>query len=222
MVELCLMASHGCPPGLGVVLHQEQASNRPSEGLHQFLPCHVPKQDLIYSSISLNLNMHQNFQIDSTPKRPALIKFQGAQPDSVHFSMGIAERCARHEKILKLLASGSLEEQDLLDLAELYDMMVPQVIIADLAEQDGSCSRWCFKNDQPVWSLVYPTKELYFNEPLLGLTEDRNDSDVQLQYDYTLSEMNDIMSALSDFYNSKNTNKSSKQTLLVPYFESTS
>lgn len=117
MVELCLMASHGCPPGLGVALQQEQASSRATEGFHPFSSCHVSKQELITSSRSLNSSFLQKTElrsagglldgnlyvrIDSTTKRPAFIEFQETHRDSVHFSMGIAERCTRHEKILKI------------------------------------------------------------------------------------------------------------------------
>lgn len=37
MVELCLMASHGYPPGLGVGFHQDHASNRVSEVRFMFI-----------------------------------------------------------------------------------------------------------------------------------------------------------------------------------------
>lgn len=36
MVELCLMASHGYPPGLGVVFHPEHVSSRGSEASFMF------------------------------------------------------------------------------------------------------------------------------------------------------------------------------------------
>ncbi|KAI3449596.1 hypothetical protein Pfo_006261 [Paulownia fortunei] len=238
MVELCLMASHGYPPGF----HPEHVSSRVSEEFHHFVPYHGSNQDLV-NPLSFNLSLQQKeewrstsglldsnqfVRIDSTSKRPALIDFQDTHSDSVLFSFGIAERCTRHEKILKLLASGSIEEQDrLLDLPMLYDLMGPQSPIADLPQQPfASCSRWCFNDPQPLPYLVYPTRELYFNEPFLDLVGDRSGCperayhpDGQVQYNCTGTEMNDILSVISDFYSSKNTNKSSKQTMLVPYFE---
>lgn len=150
------------------------------------------------------------------------------RPDSVIFSCGIVERCTRHEKIMKLLASGSIEEEDpLLDLSKLYDLMGPQSPIADLPQQPFvSCSRWCFDDAQTLQNLIYPTRELYFKEPFLDLVGDRSccpekayHPDGQLPYNCTGTEMNDILSVISNFHSSKNTNKSSRRTMLVPYFE---
>ncbi|KAL7112825.1 hypothetical protein ACP275_04G025400 [Erythranthe tilingii] len=209
MVELCLMASHGYPPGLGG-FHPELVSNRVSEDFQPFVPYHGSNQHQV-NPVSFNLNLQQNqlfnsnnfVGIDSISKRPPLIDFQETHPDSIHFSYGIVDRCTRHEQILKLLASKSVEEiGGLVDLSMLYDIMGPQF------------------DDQALPYLIYPHKELYFNEPLLDLVgEAYYSGDGQVPYNYTGTETNDMLSVISDFYSSKNTNKSSKQTMLVPYFE---
>ncbi|KAK4441699.1 hypothetical protein Salat_0504800 [Sesamum alatum] len=243
--ELFLMASHGYPPGLGVFAHQEQGFSRGSKDLHHFLHYHSSNQDLVNSHL-FNLRLQQKeewksiggqlmdghhlFTIDANSTRPALFEVQDNHPDSLLFSFGIAEQYTRQEKILKLLASGSIEaDGSLLDLSMLYDLMGPQQPVRDLPQQPfASYPRWCFDDAESHQSLIYPTRELYFNEPSLELAGDRGcctenmynpDCQLQLQCNCIGNEMNDILSVISDFHLSKNTVKSSKQTMLVPYFE---
>lgn len=149
-------------------------------------------------------------------------------PELLLLGFGIAEQCTRQEKILKLIASGSIEvEGRLLDLSMLYDLMGPQQPMADSPQQPfASYSKWCFRDAESQQSLIYPTREFYFNEPLLDLVGDRSSCrentyypDGQLQYNCTGPEMTDMLSVFSDLYFSKSTNKSSKLTMLVPYFE---
>ncbi|KAL1547287.1 hypothetical protein AAHA92_23785 [Salvia divinorum] len=209
MAELCLMASHGChPPGLGVGSHQELAPIRVSDEFHHFLPCNGSRQDLV-DPLSFNLSGLQKQEwrspsglLDPTTYSDLARRVGGVQSlsfktdtnlDSVPFGSKIVERCAKHEKILKLLTSGSIEEEDpLLNLSMLYDLAGPQSLIADLPQ------------------LIYPTGELFFKEPSLDLAEDRS---------YTSTEMADMLTIISDIHSLKKTNKSSRQTMLVPYFE---
>ncbi|KAL0418772.1 UNVERIFIED_CONTAM: hypothetical protein Sradi_1290700 [Sesamum radiatum] len=244
--ELCLMASHGYPPGLGVFLHQEQGLSRGSKDLHHFLHYHSSNQDLV-NSHPLHLHLQQKEEwksiggqltdshhlltVDSNSTRSKLFDVQDNHPDSLHFSIGIAEQYTRQEKILKLLASGSIEaDGSLLDLSMLYDLMGPQQPIRDLPQQPfASYPRWCFDDAESQQSLIYLARELYFNEPSLELkgdmsccTENMYSPDCQLQFQCNCigSEMSDILSVISDFHLSKNTVKASKLTMLVPYFES--
>lgn len=149
-------------------------------------------------------------------------------PDLIPFSFGIVDRCSKHEKILKLLASRSIEEiSQLVDLSVLYEMMGPQSPIVDLPQQPFASSISCFHDDhQLLPSLLYPSSELYFNEPCLDLLGDLSNCpekayypDGSVQCNCSGTETNDMLSVISDFYTSKSTNKSSKQTMLVPYFE---
>lgn len=143
-------------------------------------------------------------------------------PDSEFFSFGVVERLARQEKILKLLASGSIDEEDpLVDLSMLYNLMAPQSSIADLPPRPFVPSFGQNFNDvQTLQTLVYPTKELYLKESFLELVGDRsNYPEIYHHPDNTGTEMNDILSAISEFHSLKNTNKSCRQTLLVPFFE---
>ncbi|KAL1539796.1 hypothetical protein AAHA92_24235 [Salvia divinorum] len=219
MVELCLMASHGCcypPHGFGAGFHQELAFSRGCDEFHHFLPYNGSRQDLV-DPLSFNLSglqkewrsptgfldSNHSFRFDLTCRRPAVVDFQDTSLDSVLFGFGIVERCARQEKILKLLTSGSIEDEDpLLNLPMLYDLTGSQSPIADQPQlrYEG----------QPVQNLIYPTKELYFKEPSLDLVDDRS---------YTSTEMADMLSIISNIHSLKNTKKSSRQTMLVPYFE---
>ncbi|XP_042014769.1 uncharacterized protein LOC121762827 [Salvia splendens] len=213
MVELCLIASHGCypPHGFGAAFHQELAFSRVSNEFHHFIPYNGSRQDLIdplsfslsglhkeWESPSGFLDSNHSFRFDLMCRRPAVVDFQDTSLDSVLFGFGIVERCARQEKILKLLASGSIEDEDPL----LDDITGSQSPIADLPllRYEG----------QPMQNLVYPTKELYFKEPSFDLVDDRS---------YTSTEMADMLSIISNIHSLKNTNKSSRQMMLVPYFE---
>ncbi|KAL6564299.1 hypothetical protein OROMI_015749 [Orobanche minor] len=224
MAELCVMAGYRYPIGF----HSEHVSNKLSEGFHHFLPYHGSNR-VLSNSLSFNLNLKPNderrstsglldpnhfIRIGSTYKCPTLIDFQDSHLDSaLLLSFGIAERCAIHEKFLKQLSSKSTDGQGghLLDLSVLDDLMRPQSPISDLPEQSfASLSMWYFKYAQPLQNLIHPTKELCFNEPLFG----------QPLCNCSCIEMNDdVLPSVSDLYSSWNMNKSSRQTMLVPYFE---
>ncbi|KAL6505102.1 hypothetical protein OROGR_024919 [Orobanche gracilis] len=180
MAELCLMA--GYPIGF----HSEHVSNRLSEGFHRFLPYHGSNR-VLSNFLSFNLNLQPNDQwrstsglldpnhfirIGSTYKSPTLIELQDSHSDSaLLLSFGIAKRCAMQEKFLKLLSSKSTDGQGghLLDLSVLDDLMRPQSPISDLPEQAfASHLMWHFKYGQPLQNLIYPARELCFNEPLFG------------------------------------------------------
>lgn len=201
MAELCLMAAHGCPPDL------EPGCNRFSKDFHSFLS-HRCSNQVRFNSRSFDLSLHQKedrkfsskvldhnnlITLDSTLERPTGI--QGSEPSG----FGIANKCNSEEKILKLLASGSVGiENGLLDLSMLHDLM-GHLDFAPFTQQ----------------SLIYPTREFYFNEPSVGYTCNPDSQ----QQNYSWNEMNDVFTEISGIYSSKNMNKSSKQTMLVPFFE---
>ncbi|PIN18184.1 hypothetical protein CDL12_09152 [Handroanthus impetiginosus] len=94
----------------------------------------------------------------------------------------------------------------------LYDLTGCQSLMTDFSQQPFPSS------SPPLQDLVYPTRELYLNEPFLDL-ENAYRPNGQLQYSCSGDKMNDIFSLISDFHSSKHTNKSRKQTMLVPYFQ---
>ncbi|KAL2535614.1 hypothetical protein Fot_17005 [Forsythia ovata] len=229
MAELCLMASNSylSLPG------PEQPITRVSKDNQHILPYYGQNQDLVKSG-SFNLSVHQKldwkpsngllhsnqFVWNSTDKRPVLLNVQDSTPNTILFSSGIAEQCIRREKIMKLLASGSPEvEGSLLDLSMLFDLWGPQPPIMDLPQQTfAPYSGWCFSDDEPRQSLIYPTWEFYFKKPQVDLGGDLVPHG-QLSLNGTGIELKDILSIIDEMHLVKNSIKSSKQTMLVPYFE---
>ncbi|KAG6418747.1 hypothetical protein SASPL_120952 [Salvia splendens] len=223
------MASHSCPPGLGAVFNPEHPSTSLPKELHRFLQYHSPNQDLVNSK-SFNLCLQQKDELkfsgglldcnDLVLKNSVsstLIGVQDVHPESLLLGFGIAEQCTRHEKILELLASGSIEvENGVLDLSMLYDMMGPRKLKTDSAQQPlTSCGERCLCAAE---SLVYPSRELYMNEPVLNVVRDRSSC-----REHTLQHMRDDMThvvpVISDLHFSKNTVTSRRRAMLVPYFE---
>ncbi|XP_073051949.1 uncharacterized protein [Primulina eburnea] len=230
MAEVCLMASQCYPPDLGLVFHPEQGFKRILKDFQHCLPCHGSNQDIISP---LTLKSTSGFDCNCVVRsgsnilRPPLIdSVQGIHQDSVLFSTGIAEQCARQEKILKLLASGLIGvEGGLLDMSLLYDMVWSQPFLADFPLLT-SHSRSLVNDSETQQFLLYPTKELCLDEPVVEIprnccswTESSFNSDGQLMRGSYTTEINDIISVISDIYLTKTTNKSFRQTMLVPYFE---
>ncbi|XP_057780424.1 uncharacterized protein LOC130998981 isoform X2 [Salvia miltiorrhiza] len=202
-MDLGLIASHNCPPGLGAVFNPEHGFSR------------VPKQkdELKLRGGLLDCN---NLALKNSV-RSTLIDVQDIHPQSLLMGFGIAEQCTRHEKILELLASGSIEvDDDFLDLSMLYDLMGPRQLLTDSAQQPfTSCSEQCLCDTK---SLVYPARELYLNEPVLNVVGSRS-SCRENTFHHMADDMTHAVPAISDLYFSKNTVASSRRTLLVPYFE---
>lgn len=224
------MASHCYPSDSGLVFHLEQGFKRISKDFQHCLPCHGSNQDIISP---LTLKSTSGFGCNCVVRsgsnilRPALINgVEGIHQDSVLFVSGIAEHCARQENILKLLASGSIGvEGGLLDMSLLYDLVWSQPFIADFPLLT-SHSRRFINDSENQQSLIYPTKELYIDEPVVEIpgdccscSESSFNSDSQLMRGSSMTEINDIISVISDIYLTKNTNKFFRQTMLVPYFE---
>ncbi|KAH6796555.1 hypothetical protein C2S52_021109 [Perilla frutescens var. hirtella] len=226
-MEFSLMASHGYPPGLGVAFNPEHGCCKVPKELHRFLEYRRPNQDLVNSK-SFNLWLQQKEELKFTGglldcndlgtenSRRRLIDVQDIHPQSLLLGFGIAEQCTRQEKILELLASGSIEVEDgLLDLSKLYDLMGPQGLITDSTQQAfTSCSKWCCRDAESEQSLIYPARELYLNEPILDVVGGRSSC-----RENTFHDLSDILPVISDLYFPKNIVKSSQRTMLVPYFE---
>ncbi|XP_047942208.1 uncharacterized protein LOC125189067 isoform X2 [Salvia hispanica] len=205
-MDLGLMASHSCPPGMGAVFNPEHPSTRLPKELHRFLQYRSPNQDLVNSK-SFNLCLQQKDEL----------KFSDVHLESLLLGFGIAEQCTRHEKILELLASGSIKvENGLLELSMLYDMMGPRNLITDSAQQPlTSCGERCICAAE---SLVYPARELYMNEPKLNIVGDRS-SCREHMLQHMGDDMTHMVPIISDLHFSKNTVTSRRRAMLVPYFE---
>ncbi|CAA2987096.1 Hypothetical predicted protein [Olea europaea subsp. europaea] len=168
----------------------------------------------------------QFFRVDSTVKRPVTIDVQDTNSNSILFGFGIADKCTRQEKILKLLSSGSSEVVGgLLNLSILLNLVGPDVLFTDLPQEPlASYHRWHLSGAFSQQSLIYPTRESYFENRMVDVKGDIGSSGITYHSDGQLSvagsvDMNDVLSVIAEFYLSKSTVKSSKQSMLVPFFE---
>lgn len=227
------MASNSHLPLPGLVIYPEQPITKVSKDYQHILPFHASNQDLAKLGSS-DLILHRKvewkptngvlqrnqFVKNSSDKRPVLIDVQDTTTNTILFSFGIAEQCIRRERIMKLLASASTEiESSLLDLSMLYELWGPQPPTSDLPQQTfAPYSRWCFSDIEPQQSLIYPTQEFYFKKPKVDFVGDLVVGG-KLSLNGTGIEFKDILSVIDELHLLKNSSKSSKQTMLVPYFE---
>ncbi|GKV41037.1 hypothetical protein SLEP1_g48617 [Rubroshorea leprosula] len=223
MLKLCLMASYGYPP------HQEQGFTRT---IKEFPPSfQEARQGLIQSGVcNLRPNEYQDpwkpiamsnqlQKFASSVGKPLVIDMQETCSHSVLFSSGIAEKCARHEKIVRFLTSGLSEgEKGGLDLSSLSNLM----------ELHPSLQPLLLDVHQPelASSLIYPSVRVDNDKLLLDFIGDMVcKSKLTVSPDGRVlvtgcgTEMKDILSIVGEFYLSKNSSMSSKQPMLVPYFD---
>ncbi|XWS46780.1 hypothetical protein CRYUN_Cryun14cG0097400 [Craigia yunnanensis] len=229
-MKLCLMASHGYPPGAGLVSHQEQGVSRMIKQCQSYFPSQLVKQDIVQTgSFDLNCNRFQEqpkpvtalcepkliVDVDPTAQRPMIIDKPDAYIDTALFSFGIAEKCMRHEKILKFLISGSNEvEKEELDLSLLSDLIQPLMFGV---------------HQQPyASSLIYPSNKIDAQKPLPDFVGEMvRDSKITVHPDGRVvvtssgTEMKDILSIVAEFYLSSNSTKWRKQLALVPHLNRT-
>ncbi|XP_037492494.1 uncharacterized protein LOC105650233 isoform X2 [Jatropha curcas] len=225
MLKLYSMASHGNPPGPGLVFYKERTGVikdcppfLPSQGARQEIKKLNsfrlrPQHDESWRPTGGFCEHNQFAKIDSTVARPVLIDMQDTCPDSVLFSYGIAEQCTKHEKILKFLTSGSSDpEKDGLDLSVLSDLMGFQTLALDVHEQ-------------PCAPLIYPSGKYDAPNPLVDFVGDMARSskitvhpDGRVLFTGSGTEIKDILSIVAEFYLSKNSTKQTKQSILVPHF----
>ncbi|KAK8509900.1 hypothetical protein V6N13_093738 [Hibiscus sabdariffa] len=224
-MKLCLMASHGYPPGPGLVLHQEQGIRIKECG--SFIPSQVVKQDMVQiGSFDLRSNQFEEqpepvtslrepkliIDVDLMAQKPVIISKPDAYLDTELLGFGIAEKCRRHEKILKFLMSGTNElEKGELDLSLLSDLMGLQPVMFGM-------------HQQPFDSyLIHPSSKIDSQMPLPDfLGEMVHNSKVAINPDGQVVltangiEMKDVV---AEFYFSSNSTKWRKQPSLVPYFD---
>lgn len=214
--KLCLMASHGYPHGL--VLQQEQGIVKDFQPL---LPSYGAKQEITKLG-SLKLMPQQCEEpwklANGLPEanwfakteRPVLTEMQNVHPDSVLFSIGIAEHFIRREKMLQFLKSGETEaEKGGLDITVLYNLMG----LHEMSQQAF------------IPSLIYPSSEFNTQKPLLdfvgGLAWSSKiavQSDGRVLFTGTGTEMEHLLSVVAEFYSLRNSVCWKKQSVLVPHF----
>ncbi|KAK8588287.1 hypothetical protein V6N13_087222 [Hibiscus sabdariffa] len=202
MAHLCLVASHGCPPGPGLVLHQEQGVSWLIKECPSSFPSKIMKPEMVQTSpFDLKCNgfrgqpktvpllCEPKLIIDVHPKAqtPVVIDKPVAYLDTALFSCGIAEKCMLDEKFLKFLMSGLKDvDKGELDLSLLSDLIQP--LMFDFVGEIVRDSKLTVNSDGQV---VLPNSG---------------------------TEIKDILSVVAEFHLSSNSTKWRMQSGLVPYF----
>ncbi|OMO77789.1 hypothetical protein CCACVL1_14827 [Corchorus capsularis] len=227
-MKLCLMASNGYPPGL--VFHQEQGVSRMIKEGQSYMPSQLMKQSIVQTG-SFDLK-HSQFQeqpkpvtalcepklivdVDPAAQSPMVLDKSDAYLDTALLSFGIAEKCTRHEKIMRFLMSGSNEmEKGELDLSLLSDLMELQPLMFGVHQQPYASS------------LIYPSTIPDAHKLLPDFVgEMLRDSKITVNPDGQVvltgsgTEMKDILSIVAEFYLSSNSTRWRKQLALVPHFD---
>ncbi|XXG79377.1 hypothetical protein AAC387_Pa09g0462 [Persea americana] len=242
MVEASVMASATYPAG---IFHEQGLCRTLKEFPPlPFVSCQSTKQDILRSSClklgsthiedqwksaHLLAESNQSVIIDSTVRRPVLVDVQDVRSDSVVFSFGIAEQCARHEKILQYLMSGSKAEVEGFNFSVLSNLMGLHTVAIDMRQlsthptEDEFCLYEIDGNDHH--SFLYEKSGFYGPKPLLDFVGDLGRSsmvsvhlDGRVLFTGTGKEVKDLISIVSEFYPLKSPMNCSKQALLVPHF----
>ncbi|PWA59258.1 hypothetical protein CTI12_AA393190 [Artemisia annua] len=215
------MASNGYLPTL--VFSPEQGLNRVLKDSQRLIPNYELREDFIRSG-PLNMGPTQTAEqwkpksglfdnnqfvmIDQTKTKPALIDIQDCCPNSTLFSY-------------KFPVSGLMQvEKDGLDLLSLSDLTgLKTVTTTDYKPYFPDMG---YTDSQ----LVYPNPEVGSREQLIDFVGDLvRRSEITVHEDGQVSltgkrrEMKDILSVLAEFYLSKSSTNTRKQTV-IPYFDS--
>ncbi|XP_010931937.1 uncharacterized protein [Elaeis guineensis] len=242
MVELSLIASAALSP---TNFCQEQGLCRAYKEFQALSPL-KGKRPEIWKPGSLQLgaqnfeNLGQSMHLwpecsksvmpDPTAKYPVLTDVQDCRPDSVLFSFGIAEQCTKREKILKFLTSGSnIAEGGSLNISLLSDLMGLQTVAVELWPQpyvsmhDTFCLYEIGMDDSQ--HLLHHQRQFCAPEPLLDFVKNLShtsiitvNSDGQVLFTGSGSELKNILSVAEEFNISKRSTNHDRKSMLVPYF----
>ncbi|KAL6607856.1 hypothetical protein ACP70R_040919 [Stipagrostis hirtigluma subsp. patula] len=164
------------------------------------------------------------FQAIAMPDKAALIDVQDSHTESVRLSLGIAEQCARQEKILKFLMPGSDVKE--LDESLLAEFTRHQNLAINIGSQpyipDDKLSISEFWFDEPHQYL--PEKQLLIPDPLVEFVQSRGsaltiDPNGWVLFTGDGEEMRDLLSVFLEFNMSKREATGCKAAFLVPYFD---
>ncbi|KAL4588201.1 hypothetical protein LXL04_001083 [Taraxacum kok-saghyz] len=218
MLKLYLMAaSNGYLPTL--VFRPEQGLNRVPKDSQRLMPSYELREDFIRSSplsmgpqqigepwkpTSSLFDNNQFVTIDPAITKPLLIDMQDCCPNSGLVSF-------------KFLIPGLLEvERDGLDnLSLLSDLTGLQTVTTDYKPYFNYTDS----------HLLYPNPEFESQKPIMDFVGDlvRNseitiNEDGHVSFTGSKTDMKDILSVLAEFYLSKNSNSSRRQSTLIPHF----
>ncbi|VFQ59655.1 unnamed protein product [Cuscuta campestris] len=222
----CVMASRGFSPWLLLPQHLEQGTARLLFKEHvPFIPrdgtnlemlksssanLKLQQKEDIWKPMSALLNAKKIMQMNAHTSRPLLVDAQDeSHSGSVIFSFCVDDQCINYEQICRYIVSGSTEILD------------PQAIAIGVPQwQTASCLA------KPQSAFIYPSSSSSLHIPpsdVVGVFDQRINplSFGQLSRQLSRSDMNHILSTMSEHYQFKNWNaaNSRKQPMLVPYFD---
>ncbi|KAK7392398.1 hypothetical protein VNO78_20837 [Psophocarpus tetragonolobus] len=218
--KLCLMASHGCPPGL--VLQQDLPIGCTiTKGFQPLLPSPLLKPEIVRYGSPLNpseesnksreewLNSNQIISVNLSTRRPMLIDVQETYPGPIHFGYGITEQCALQDKISQCITSESAEA----GMGGVHISLLPDLIDLQLSGID--------EPQTPLTPLI-PKCKFFIPKLLLDIFQDSAfsskitvDPDGQVTFMGTAVEMKHLLSIVARSYLFR---KGEKQSMLVPHF----
>ncbi|WOL16033.1 hypothetical protein Cni_G24815 [Canna indica] len=245
MAEFSLLASAAFPPA--ILLQEHQGLFKNLKEFQNLLPLNIRKQD-VFRSGSIQFNAQnvedlgrpmpllsdnsQYARLSPMIEKSLLIDMQGSHPDSVLFSLRIAEKCIRNEKIMKFLMSGSkFAEGHGLDISLLSEVMGLQDVTIDMLPSPNGL----VDDEFPIYEAdindskhpLHLHKQIYAPEPQLDFVRSLSDNsyftvhaDGRILFADSAAQIEDLLSIVSEFNVPKKSVIGSKQSLLVPYFTS--
>ncbi|KAL2323579.1 hypothetical protein Fmac_027958 [Flemingia macrophylla] len=220
--KLCLMASHGCPPGL--VLQQElpMLGFSITKVCQPLLPSPVLKPEIIRygsphplescKSRKECFDSNQIVNVNLSTQRPMLIDVQATYPSPVLFGFGIVEQCTVHDKILQFIMSESAEA----GIGGVHISLLSYLMDLQLAGID--------EPQKPFRPLI-PKSKFFIPKLLLDIFQDSAFTskitvhpDGKFTFMGTAIEMKDLLSVVAESYLPEHVRKSEKQCMLVPHF----
>ncbi|KAK8954465.1 hypothetical protein KSP39_PZI002724 [Platanthera zijinensis] len=211
---------------------QEQTICRPSKEVSTAFPDHGHRRDILKSAsvlfgspveekgLTMNLLPTYSLLQISIPmvEKPFLMDMQDTLPDSMVFSLGIADQCARCENIRKFLFSMS-DDEKVLDTSLMSDLMGLNTATMEIFDMLSLIKVGVYDADHILHLARHIPK------PLLEFIEDRsNSSNITLNPDGRMlltgaeSEIKDLFSVATEFNVLKSFTTSNKQSMVIPYF----
>ncbi|KAG6518253.1 hypothetical protein ZIOFF_021657 [Zingiber officinale] len=192
----------------------------------------VHQSEELLHPMPMLLGSNQSLRISPMIRQTVLMDVQDSHTNSVLFSLGIAEKCIRNEKIMELLRSRSKftegKDLDVSLLSEVMglhdvaiDMLSPRHVLMD--DKFSLYNAEMNDQDHPLHILkqIYaPEFQLDFGRNLSDTLYYREDQDGQLLFPDNPAKIEDLLSIVSKFNLPKRSPIGSKKSLLVPYFTS--
>ncbi|KAK4766031.1 hypothetical protein SAY87_007673 [Trapa incisa] len=229
MAELRLMTSHGNRAEL--VFSREHGVSKLLKDYQSF-PANCCWRQEIVGALNLNLSPIQSqlmeqlepsnrflqsnwcIKFDSALKSPVITDIQDRHPSLELFNFPTSEKLSRHQEVLHFHGPQLNNSQKVLEdvplLANLLDL---QIITNEFLAQKVAAS------------LIYPNGNINYQQPLLDFIGDlAQNSRITIQpngwveFIGSRTEMNDLLSFVTEFYSRRNSANWRIQSLLVPHY----